>query len=294
MTWEATACVPPIAITDPGLIERQTLPDEDFPDHFYGLVGHFPPREFSHEQFERGLRYPWFRPERSYHLTSGGEVRELGGRPDLDGRAPLLAIGGNAAPKYLTMKLAHHEDPADREVVVLAGELHGFDVAAAAAVTVYGAMAATLVASPGTAVRAAALMVTSAQLTTLTWGEMPYRVGRLSGASFTVEEGVPGTEVDSPLVFVSRWGAFAPDGAPAALAAIPARERRHRAWSQRELLDRAAQIVLAPDADAETLMRHVCRTGGAVAREILPALRPHAQPFDLPGWAPMSADGTFP
>ena len=183
-------------------------------------------------------------------------------------RVALLGFGSNVAPKNLTIKLAHHEDPEDREVLVLAGELHDLDVVACAAVTAYGAMPATLASSPGTRVRAAVLLVTPTQLTTLTWGEMPYRIGRLAGASFTVEDGVEGVELDSPLAFVSRWGAFTPDGAPAPLAAIPGSDRAARPWTQRELLDRAAEIVLGSGRrrsrgpHADRLRRHR-RDGGA-------------------------------
>ena len=292
-----------MAITDPELLERQMLPDEDFLGHFTDLVSHFPPREFTQEAFERGLRYPWYRPRRSYLLRDGQTVllHELAAadrRAALDraaGRAALLAIGSNAAPKNLTIKLAHHPDPEDREVLVLAGELHGLDVVAHASVALYGAMAATLTASPGTRVSAALLLVTATQLTTLTWGEMPYRVGRLRGAPFTVEDAVDGLEVGSPLAFVSRWGAFCPDGAPAPLAAIPARDRRWRAWTQRELVERAAELVLGRDGGgAEALMRAVYADPAAVAARALPLLREHARPFDYPDWAPIQPDGRLP
>ena len=293
------------AITDAALLERLTLPDDEFLDHFLELVGHFPPREWTEEQYERGLRYPWERPERSY-LLRDREAQllhdlEPAAREELlrrhagpgSGRLPLLAIGGNAAPKYLSLKLAHHESPEEREVLVLAGELHDFDVTASAAVAIYGAMPATLAPSPGTAVRAAVLLVTPAQLTTLTWGELTYRVGRLRGATFTVEDGVEGVELDAPLAYVSRWGTFAPGGAPAALAAIPARGRPGHAWTQGELLDRAGEIVLGPGHGAQQLVRELCAVGGAIARRVIPALRPHAIAFDHAGWAPVRPDGTF-
>ena len=294
-----------VAITDAALLERQTLSDAAFLEHFYELAANFPPREWSDEQFERGLRYPWYRPERSYLLREGAPTL-LHEMPPAEresvleryaghdgGRAPLLAIGGNGAPKYLSLKLAHHAEPEEREVLVLAGDLHDFDVVASASVAMYGAMPATLHSSPRTAVRAAVLMVTTTQLTTLTWGEMPYRVGRLNGATFTVEDGVAGVELGSPLAFVSRWGAFAPDGAPAPLALIPARDRTARAWTQRELLDRAGEIVLGPGHDAQNLARALCAAGGRFAERGIPALQPYAKPFDFPGWAPVRADGTF-
>ncbi|MDQ3741436.1 MAG: hypothetical protein M3389_10900, partial [Actinomycetota bacterium] len=236
-------------ITDPALLERLRMPDEVFAEHFRGLVANFPAREWSQEAFERGLRYPWYRPARSYLLRDGEHrlLHELAPEEraavverhvgEGSGRAPLLAFGSNAAPRNLAIKLAHHEDAADREVLVLAGELHELDVVAAASVAIYGAMPATLAASPGTAVRAAVLLVTAKQLTTLTWGEIPYRLGRLDGAPFTVEGGFEGLRLDAPLAYVSRWGAFAPDGEAVALAAVPATGRRLAAATQRELID---------------------------------------------------------
>lgn len=65
---------PPVAITDPELLERQTLPDEHFVDYFLKLIATFPAREWNEEAFERGLRYPWRRPERSYLLRDGATV----------------------------------------------------------------------------------------------------------------------------------------------------------------------------------------------------------------------------
>jgi hypothetical protein len=289
-----------VAITDPGLLERQLLSDDDFLGHFYGLVANFAPREWEDALFERGLRYPWYRPQGSYLLRDGEttllqELDAPGRAAVLErhaGRAALLAIGGNAAPKYLSAKLAHHPEPEEREVLVLVGDLHDFDVVACAAVAFYGAMPATLAVSPGTAVRAAILMVTATQLTTLAWGEFPYRVGRLCGATFTVDDAVE-VEAGSPLAFVSRWGAFAPDATPASLDAIPASGRNGRAWTQRELLDRAGEIVLGEGNDAEALMRTVWSLGGRAAERGIPALRPYAQPFGFPGWAPVAPDGTF-
>jgi hypothetical protein len=297
---------PPIAITDPELLDRQTLPDEGFIDYFLRLIAKFPAREWSRESFERGLRYPWYRPERSYLLRDDetvllheldaaqrGTILERHVAPPA-GRSALLAFGSNVAPKNLALKLAHHSDPADREVLVLIGELHDLDVVASAAVAMYGAMPATLTASPGTSVSAALLFVNATQLTTLTWGELPYRLGRLRGAPFTVEDGIDGFEVESPLAFVSRWGAFVPDGLPVPLAAVPGRDRRSRAWTQRELLDRVADILLGPDGGgAETLTQAALRNIAAMAAQALPELQKYSQPFDFPDWVPIGPDGTL-
>jgi len=294
------------AITDSQLLERLMLPDEAFVDYYLELVSHFPAREWTRRSFEHGLRYPWTRPDRSYLLRDGEthllhELDEAGRAAILERhlgpaaeRVALLAIGANVAPKNLAVKLAHHAEVEDREILVLAGDLHELDVVACAAVAVYGAMPATLAASPGTKVRAAVMLVNATQLTTLTWGEMTYRLGRLHGARFTVEDAVHDVELDSPLAFVSRWGAFAPDGAAAPLAAIAATGRKAPAWTQQQLLDRAADLALGPGGGgAEALTRIGYRDVGDMAARILPALRPYARPFEFPGWTPITPDGTL-
>ena len=83
---------------------------------------------------------------------------------------------------------------------VASGELHGFDVGPAASVAPYGSMPATLFESRGTAVRAAVLWLTPAQVTQLTWSEVPYRLGRLDTARFTVDEGE--AEIDQVLAYI--------------------------------------------------------------------------------------------
>jgi hypothetical protein len=294
------------AITDSQLLERLMLSDEAFVDYFLELVSHFPAREWTRRSFEHGLRYPWTRPDRSYLLRDGEtdllhELDEAERAAILErhlgpaaGRVALLAFGANVAPKNLAIKLAHHAEVEDREVLVLAGELHDLDVVAAAAVAVYGAMPGTLAPSPGTKVRAALMLVNATQLTTLTWGEISYVIGRLRGARFTVEDAVTDVELDSPLAFVSRWGAFAPDGVAAPLAAIAASGRTAPAWTQQELVDRAAEIVLGPGGGgAEALMRIGYRDVGAMAARIVPALRPYARPFEFPGWTRIAPDGTL-
>lgn len=275
-----------VRITDAALLERLALTDEQFLEAFLAMAANIPAREWTPEESARGLRYPWHRPEGSYLLRDGRAepvdeaviARHLAAE-----RVPLLAFGSNVAPKNLAIKLAHHQDADDREVLVLAGELCDLDVVAAASVTLYGAMPATLVASPGTRVRAAVLLVNAAQLTTLTWGEMPYRLGLLDGAAFVAHEDV---ELDAPLAYVSRWGAFAPDGDPAPLAAVPATGRAWRAWTQAELLARAATIL--GDERSEALVRAIYADAGEAMARLLRGLRPYSQPFAFDGWHPIA------
>ena len=78
-------------------------------------------------------------------------------------RYPLLSFGGNGAPSWLATKFAHFSDEADREALVLTGELHDFDVGVAPTLSPIGYMPAALFASPGTAVRAAVVWATPAR-----------------------------------------------------------------------------------------------------------------------------------
>jgi hypothetical protein len=60
--------------------------------------------------------------------------------------------------------------------------------------------------------------------------------------------------------YLNRFGSFCIDGAPVALAAIPAKDRAAAALTQEELLDAVARMVIGPDARAEELVRPVSRT----------------------------------
>lgn len=271
-------------ILDATLIERLTLDDDAFLEFFLDMASNIAPREWTPEAFARGLRYPWRRPQASYRLRNG-IAEPIGATvpPTGAGRVPLLAFGSNSAPRNLALKLAHLERAEDREVLVLTGWLHDLDVVAAASVTLYGAMPATLASSPGTRVRTAVLLVNATQLTTLTWGEMPYRLGRLPDTSFVADEDVA---LGAPLAYVSRWGAFAPQGEPAPLAAISAERRCWRAWQQRDLLDRAATMTFA-HGDAEMLSRAIFADYASVSSRVLRGLRDHAQSLALAGWEPL-------
>src|SRR5215208_365021 len=94
-------------------------------------------------------------------------------------RVPLLAYGANGSPERLALKLAHLPE-GHREALILAGNLEGFDVGAAAQPPVFSSMPATLIPSSGTAVRVAVLFLTPIQFTALWWTELSYKVGALT------------------------------------------------------------------------------------------------------------------
>lgn len=254
---------PPIA--EPELIERLALDDEQFAAFLQNLTAAWPRREYDPAFFEHARGYPFERPPGSYVLRGDAvellrdvapEKRKATVAAFTEDRYPILSFGANASPSRLSMKFGHFTDEADREVLVLTGDLHDLDVGAVPSVSLAGYIPASLFASPGTAVRAAVIWVTSTQVTQLAWSEMTYRLGRLEEARFEVDE--IDLEIDDIFAFISRLGAFCIDGAPVALAAIPAKNRTAAEMTQVELLDAVAQLVLGPDANAETLARAAC------------------------------------
>src|SRR5689334_22251383 len=240
-------------LSAPELVERLGLDDEAFLALVTGWVADLRARPCDADVVAQAIGYPWERPERSF-LLEGDEVRELDHLPGTEREAVLerfaggerhrvVAFGSNAAPVQLRRKLAHFDAAEDRSVLVLAGHLHDVDVGVAAQPTLYGSLPATLFESPGTEVRAAVLLVTPAQMTQLAWSELTYRFGRLD-TRFVADDGH--LTLDGVLVFVSRFGAFCPDGEPVALAAIPARNRTAPELTQEQLLDAAARMCLGP------------------------------------------------
>jgi hypothetical protein len=290
----------PPAITEPELRERLALSDEQFAEFFRTLAARLGRRPYTAETYAHAIGYPWSRPARSYLFTSGAvelldeleprrraEVLERftasSARPPDAARTPLLAFGSNASPAALNRKFAHLPQEEDRTVLVLAGRLYHFDVGASAQPTIYGSLPATLFPSPGTAVRAAVLWVTSRQFTQLVWSELSYGLGRLA-TPFEADE--PDQGVSSVIAFVSRFGAFSPDGRPVALAAIPASGRTARALSQEEVLGAAAALALGPDAGAEMLVRQVFESFSDLIPRLERTVRRRAEPFSSPSWTP--------
>jgi hypothetical protein len=282
-------------IDEPELLERLGMNDEEFGAFIRAVISQLTPRRCDATAIALALGYPWARPPGSYLLT--GETVELlmslrapdrnrliarftaaGGK-----RLPLLAIGSNAAPEALARKLAHFVAEEDRTVLALTGRLHDFDIGVAAQPTMYGSMPATIFPSPGTAVGATVLWVTSAQFTQLAWSEITYRLGSLR-ASFDIDESPTG--FDEVLVFVSRFGAFCPDGSPVALAAIPASDRIVPELTEEQLLDHAAVLALGPDAGAETLVRAIFEEPVRTAAKIAATVHKAALPLASERWTP--------
>lgn len=284
---------PPIA--EPELLQRLALDDEQFVAFFQELMAVWPRREFDPAAFEHALGYPWERPPGSYFLA-GEDVQLL---RDLDpvrrestiaafteDRHPIVSFGANASPARLAMKFGHFPRAADREVLVLTGELHDLDVGVVPSVPLLGYMPGSLFASPGTAVRAAVVWVTRAQVEQLAWSEMTYRLGRLEDTCFETHDA--DLEIEDVFAFVARLGAFCIDGAPVALAAVPAERRTAPALTQTELLDVVAGLVLGPDARAEDVARAACDDLQAVMARAAETVWPRGRQLSS-RWTPFPA-----
>ena len=282
------------------LVSRLLLPEPDFYELWIGMMRQMPPREFSQDSFATGTGYPWPRPDGSFVLTEGEgrmladfepeERFRLCGRltGPRSGRTPMLAIGSNASPEGLWRKFAHFENPEDRTLLAIRGQLEDFDVGATAELALYGALPATLFPSPGTRVSATAVWLTDAQLLQLTWAEIPYWIGRLE-SRFDFEPEVAdlgATGLERALVFVNRFGSFGPDGHPFALAAIEAEGRTTPALSQVELLARTAELVYGAGVSAEDLVRLAFETPGETGPRVAGVMRSISIPFESDRWTP--------
>ena len=268
------------------------MSDDEFLEYLAGLLEAVGTRKLEDEHYALALGYPWERPPGSCLVTDEG-VEELA---DIDtarreelvhryvyesaDRIPLLTYGANGAPERLALKLAHLPD-GNRGALILAGELEGFDVGAAAQPPLFITIPATLIPSPGTIVRVAVLFLTPLQFTALWWTELSYVVGSLTDVRLTtdlIEE-----PIERVILFISRYGALSVDGAPVALAAMPARNRRAVAMTQIELLDAAARMTLGQGA-ARDLIKAAYEHPAAFMAEHYGSFRAAALPFESEHW----------
>jgi hypothetical protein len=287
------------AIGEPELLARLAMSDEEFITLALSWAQAVGPREFSEELYERALGYPWARPAESF-LLSGEQVQAFDEvAPDVREevlsslaagevqRYPLLSFGSNGSPETLKLKFGQLPEQ-DRRVLVTSGDLYDFDVGAAAMPTFYGSLPGTIFPSPGTAVRASLLWVTTTQLVVLTWSEISYRFGRLEGVRFEPDK-ADAPAVEGVFAFASRWGAHCVDGEVVAMQAVPASGRVAPALTQEQLLDQIAHAVFGGAARARDLVTRVMEDFGTAASTIGPVLRETARPFQSDRWTPFPA-----
>lgn len=207
------------------------------------------------EILRRALEYPYATPERSYLFRDGGAGELPAEGPSLGGRAPLLAYGANASPEALARKLALLPDA---ELPVLRAELTGFDVVYSSHVSPYGAVPATLHASPGTTAPVFALFPDEEQRQLIAATELNYEMRRLDGIECAVEGAGAAPALDA---FVSRHGPLRLDGDEVALAAVRSAGRTLPELDEPAVLERL-RSALAPDLDLERFVLDCVAAGG--------------------------------
>lgn len=274
------------------------MSDHEYFEFQTGLLDAIGTRKLDDDHYERAIGYPWERRPGSCLVTDAG-VEDLAGmdagrRQELvrryvhesDERVPLLTYGANGSPERLSLKLEHLPD-GDREALILAGDLEDFDVGVAAQPPIWSSMPATLIPSPGTSVRVAVLFLTPVQFTALWWTELSYLVGSLTGIRLITDAMTE--PIERVMLFISRYGAFCVDGAPVAMAAIPAERRRSQALKQTEILDTAARMCVGDGAVARDLIKAAFENPAAFMAEHHATFRAHSVPFESDRWEPMPA-----
>ena len=208
------------------------------------------------ELVRRALAYPYDPPAGSFVQIGDRTLPVPPQEIEVEGRRALLAYGANASPEALTRKLAHLPP---QPVAVLRVALSGWDVVYSAHVTRYGAIPAAVVPSPGTVASVHLVFPNDEQLAALaaTEGEN-YRLERLADFTAELEIGGEGPrEIDA---FIGVHGPLLLDGAPVALAAIPARDRAFAELTTPEMIDHV-RAALTPDLTRRDFVLHFVDRG---------------------------------
>jgi hypothetical protein len=229
-------------------------------------LGYFQPMD-AHDQpgavAARALRYPYAVPSRSFVQVGARTLVPGEVEVDLAQRTAALAYGANAAPEALARKLAGNSEP----LPVLRATLSGFDVVYSAHISLYGAVPATLLPSPGTEVDVFVAYPTEDQLRLIRATEPNYELGELSSPC-QLESGALAEGLHA---FFSRHGSLLVGDSEVALASVAARRRTLPAMSEPEVLEEV-KGALCPQL---TLSRFVegCVADPDLARRHTEALR---------------------
>jgi hypothetical protein len=194
----------------------------------------------------RARDYPYPLPDRSY-TWRGGDVQAFD--PELTkGRIPVLAVGSNQAPAQLTRKFGLDTDAM---IPVQRCTLKDFDVVYSAHISSYGAVPAMLQSAPGAEVTLFVNWLSDDQLPVMHKTELGaenYHYGRLDGVDLVLED--EGGVLESVHGYISRRGHVFHEEDAVALAKVPARNRRWKALTTAEMLERV-HARLAPQHELE-------------------------------------------
>jgi hypothetical protein len=93
--------------------------------------------------------------------------------------------------------------------------------------------------------------------------------------------------IERVILFISRFGEFCVDGAPVAMAAIPARNRRFTPLMQTEILDAAARMSIDEGASARDLIKASLENPASFMADRYANFRAASVPFESEHWTPM-------
>jgi hypothetical protein len=229
------------------------------------------------EMLGRALDYPYRIPTGSYLQVDGRTLPLPSAGLGLEERTAVLALGSNAAPEVLDRKLA--SAPRGAPVPVVRARLRDFDSVYSAHVSAYGAVPATIQASPGTEVSTFVVYLTEDQLRLMSETEPNYELALLHGVSCQLDTGESLSSVAS---YLSRHGCLGMGGSEVALARVAARDRRFPAMTQPEVLE-YVRSILAPDATVGEFIEQSASEEG-VAAERTAALADTAKRFTGSDW----------
>lgn len=261
----------------------------------------------------RAARYPFAQPAGSYVFTRAGALPLVDGAApwgpeaelrdgdravswealrtelgvDEEPRTAVLGYGSNPAPETLARKL--RDRPAGPVAVpVLELAVEGLDAVWSAHVHA-GYVPATIAPSPGTVLRAWALLLTAAELEVVNASESlgrNYVLGRLGGVRAAFADGSPCEEL---LSYASLHGALAVDGEPVAVAPVHAKHRTLDALDEPGVL-RHVHGTTAPGASFPAFAAALAGDPDAAAG-CTAALARTALPFAWPGWTALEPSG---
>ena len=205
--------------------------------------------------------------------------------PPLSERTPVLAYGSNAAPSQLARKYHHMPDAV---IPVFQAFVSDIDVVYSAHLTRYGAIPATLAASPSTILQTSMTWLAADELVAMHESEVGrsgavpgnYSFGEFRESIVSSEVAFDGRPVRA---YVSRFGALGLREAPLALAPVSAAHRSFTAYTKKAVLE-VARDFLAPKHDLDRFILAAIRddsTRGEWSRR----LRDTAHPVALPGFS---------
>jgi len=232
---------------------------------------------------ERALAYPFDPPAKSYVFRGGAPVfiDQSAFAPHLTAamsapRHAVIASGSNASPKRLFEKFG------DGEVIpVLRARIEGLIVTHSAKFTGYGSMPATLHRHPGGSANVFVTLLDDDQLARMDQTEalgVEYDRAAIT-APIAIETGA---QPDDVMAYVSRYGAFAPSGAPAPSAAADQSAPELSPITQAEAVQAAMRVADVKD-DLHAFLGRVIRDAayrGGVNQQLKARA---ALPFDFGG-----------